>query len=68
MAFYTLRRIRLNSGGYDSTGSYWGHGQPLYEYEQVNNPDNSGTLRASTREAAKRHIWDKVDSGAQFFR
>ena len=26
----SLRRIRLNSGGYDQGGAYWGHGQPLY--------------------------------------
>jgi hypothetical protein len=26
----TLRRIRLDRGGYDSGGAYWGHGQPLY--------------------------------------
>jgi hypothetical protein len=25
-----LERIRLDSGGYDSGGAYWGHGEPLY--------------------------------------
>lgn len=28
--FY-LRRVRLDSGGYDSGGSYWGHGGALFE-------------------------------------
>ena len=25
-----LERVRLNSGGYDPGGAYWGHGAPLY--------------------------------------
>lgn len=25
-----LLRVRLDSGGYDSSGAYWGHGKPLY--------------------------------------
>lgn len=25
-----LVRVRLDSGGYDQGGAYWGHGQPLY--------------------------------------
>lgn len=25
-----VRRLRLNSGGYDSGGAYWGHGAPLW--------------------------------------
>ena len=29
LKFY-LRRVPLNSGGYDSGGAYWGHGSPLY--------------------------------------
>lgn len=28
---FQLRRVRLNSGGYDSGGAYWGHGGALYE-------------------------------------
>lgn len=27
--FY-LQRVRINSGGYDSGGAYWGIGSPLY--------------------------------------
>lgn len=25
-----VRRVRLDSGGYDEGGAYWGHGQPLW--------------------------------------
>lgn len=25
-----VSRVRLDSGGYDSGGAYWGHGEPLY--------------------------------------
>lgn len=27
---FHLVRVRLNSGGYDSGGAYWGFGRPLY--------------------------------------
>jgi len=26
----SVQRVRLNSGGYDKNGTYFGHGQPLY--------------------------------------
>lgn len=29
---FELRKIRINSGGYDDGGAYWGIGQPLYWY------------------------------------
>ena len=25
-----LQRVRLDAGGYDSGGAYWGHGKPLF--------------------------------------
>lgn len=25
------RKVRLNSGGYDDGGAYWGHGPPLWQ-------------------------------------
>lgn len=27
---FHLQRVRLDGGGYDSGGAYWGHGEPLY--------------------------------------
>ncbi len=29
----SLTKVRLNRGGYDSRGRYWGVGQPLYQYD-----------------------------------
>lgn len=29
---FQLRKVNLDSGGYDSGGAYWGHGQQLYWY------------------------------------
>ena len=62
----SLRRIPINSGGYDSGGAYWGLGQPLYWAG-----DESGALdiffRAPHRDAAKAHVlglWE----GAKFYR
>jgi hypothetical protein len=28
-------RVRLDSGGYDDGGAYWGHGQPIYCAEGI---------------------------------
>ena len=62
----TLRRVRLDSGGYDSNGTYFGCGAPLYWCA-----DDSGEidfmLRASSREEAKREVRE-VYSTARFYR
>jgi hypothetical protein len=51
----SLRRIQINNGGYDSGGSYWGLGQPLYWAGS-----DCGTVdlwfRASDRDDAKEHV------------
>jgi hypothetical protein len=53
----SLRRIRLNNGGYDSGGAYWGLGGPLYWAGS-----DCGTVdlwfRAGDRNAAKAHVRD----------
>lgn len=56
--FFHLRRVRLNSGGYDSSGAYWGHGAPLYQWERwgADIGLESGTLRATDRKAAKAAV------------
>jgi hypothetical protein len=57
MANTQLQRVRLNSGGYDSSGSYWGHGQPLFYFMfDDGGKIESGTLRASDRNAAKEKV------------
>lgn len=53
-SFY-LRKLPINSGGYDAGGAYWGLGQTLYHY-QSRDGDCEGFLRAADREAAKRAI------------
>lgn len=30
---FHLQRVRLDSGGYDEGGAYWGHGAPLFRFE-----------------------------------
>ena len=56
---FSLRRVRLNSGGYDENGRYFGQGQPLWEYD---NREDWGHLRAATRDAAKRALLTKIPS------
>lgn len=55
--FY-LRRPRLDAGGYDPGGAYWGHGEPLWwacnEHETV-----IRFLRAPTRDRAKQILRDE---------
>ena len=57
---FLLHRIYLDQGGYDQSGSYWGHGQPLYRYQYVAKMPmgsiETGTVRGATREAAKAQI------------
>lgn len=65
--FY-LRRINLDSGGYDSGGAYWGHGAPLYLAETVGVEGEAVLyLRAATREAAKVEVKGRYPA-ARFFR
>jgi hypothetical protein len=50
----TLRRIRINSGGYDDMGAYWGIGAPLYG--AMDDADWSLYFRAADRADAKAII------------
>lgn len=55
-----LKRVYLNQGGYDSNGTYFGAGKPLYWYASDDGTDAGtidGMIRAETRERAKRGIW-----------
>jgi hypothetical protein len=69
---FTLRRVRLDNGGYDSGGAYWGLGQPLYWWSvEITEGDScdecSGFMRASNRNAAKASIV-ALHPKARFFR
>ncbi len=62
----TLQRVRLDSGGYDHCGAYWGVGQPLY-WAATDDGQLDNTFRASDRDAAKAHV-RQVIPGARFYR
>jgi len=60
---FSLRRVRLNAGGYDANGAYWGGGAPLYAYDAEPHNDAqrqadcpSGQLRAASRADAKAQL------------
>lgn len=61
-----LRRVRLDSGGYDSNGTYFGHADPLFWYaDEGGNVD--AMLRAKSRAEAKAKILSEIPD-AKFFR
>ena len=60
-----LRRIVLDSGGYDSNGTYFGTGNPLYWCTDGDEIDF--VLRASDRNSAKANVLERYPK-AIFFR
>jgi hypothetical protein len=63
---FSLQRVYLDSGGYDSGGAYWGHGQRLYWYASEDGAAD-GYLRAFDRDDAKAAV-RKLYPGARFYR
>ena len=61
---FNLQRVRLDSGGYDSGGAYWGHGAPLWA---AWSDATSDYFRAQDREGAKAAVRAKYPA-AMFFR
>lgn len=63
-----LQRMPLDSGGYDSGGAYWGHGQPMWIATEGAKTESGITIfmRAPNREAAKRSCAEivKAEAGA----
>lgn len=55
---WTLQHVRLNMGGYDRGGAYWGQGARLYWAAATGLDGNevSFYFRAKDREAAKAHV------------
>lgn len=56
-----VSRVRLDSGGYDSGGAYWGHGSPVYAASDTlvgDTPESAVfmTVRAKDRATAKAHF------------
>lgn len=69
---FTLQQVRLDNGGYDQGGAYWGHHQRLYWWsvtitEGDATDECSGYFRAPSRTAAKSHILE-LHPLARFFR
>ena len=62
----SLRCIRINSGGYDAGGAYWGLDKPLY-WAGSDNGVVDLWFRASDREAAKAHVREAFPN-ATFYR
>jgi len=61
-----LRRVRLDSGGYDLNGTYFGHGQPLYWCASADGSVDF-MLRAHSRDEAKAAVRERYPH-AHFFR
>lgn len=52
-----LRRVRIDSGGYDPNGTYFGIGRPLYWYAD-DDGEIDGVLRADDRADARARVLD----------
>ena len=61
----SLQRVRINNGGYDALGTYWGVGEPLYWCANADCTIDFA-LRASSREQAKA-IVRKTYPNAKFY-
>lgn len=65
-ARFYLRRVPINSGGYDAGGAYWGLGAPLY-WATCTTGAAEFFFRARTRDAAKAEVLAR-HPGARFYR
>lgn len=61
-----LQRIRLDSGGYDRNGTYWGDGAPLY-WAASEDGEIEMTFRAIDRDQAKKMVLERYPN-ARFYK
>lgn len=61
-----LQRVRLDSGGYDSGGAYWGHGEPLYV--ATDHEDVTLFVRGADRDDAKDAVAAQLGIPVAFHR
>ncbi len=61
-----LQRVRLDSGGYDSGGAYWGHGEPLYV--ATDHEDVTVFVRGVDRDDAKDAVRSLLKVDVAFHR
>ena len=69
-AKFSVTKMKLDSGGYDKGGAYWGIGGPLYRaYSEEGNGEETQEcfIRAENRNAAKRYVASRF-IGAKFYR
>ncbi len=59
-----LNRVRLDRGGYDNGGAYWGFGTPLWLAED--SEGNQQFLRAKDRSTAKKELQGRFE--VKFYR
>ena len=66
---FRLARVRIDAGGYDPGGAYWGLGAPLYwaRDDATHGAPVELFLRAGDREAAKAKIRESYPA-ARFYR
>ena len=69
---FHLARVKINTGGYDAGGAYWGIGAPLYRAwgetpPVIDDPKQVFYLRTSSRDAAKAEVLRKFPR-ATFYR
>ena len=64
---FLLRGIRLDRGGYDCNGTYFGVGQPLFWFASPHEDGIDDVLRATNREDARQQILKRYPK-AKFFR
>jgi hypothetical protein len=62
----SLVHIRLDVGGHDRLGTYFGSGRPIYWYASADGTID-GVLRAESREDAKEQV-KKLYPSARFYR
>lgn len=65
-AKWSLRRVTLDSGGYDNGDAYWGLGAPLW-WAVTDDGDSELFFRASNRDAAKAYVREECPA-AKFYR
>jgi hypothetical protein len=61
---FFLRKVRLDNGGYDANGTYFGHGDPLYWCTDCDEVDF--VFRAESRAAARAHVLEQYPE-ARFY-
>lgn len=59
-----LEKVRIDSGGYDSGGAYWGTGLPLYV---AWSEDESGVSRMFIRASNRNDAKNKLPEGIKFY-